>query len=381
LFDLPDLSTLRLCSMLASLAFGAMFLVLRLGRPDDRALGHWAAGAFSYALVLVGFELAHGPPSIVAGALLHSLLAGSDILILTGIRAFDGRRSFARWMLLPLLGPGLVYGGLAWLDALGVALGAEAPRTVGTLALLLVKTGIAAMILRSGPTGAPHGRRIAALALLAYVPTYAIAIGADLLGLSAFQLGAMLPMLADQLLLAVLNISLLSLLVERAAATLQEVALRDPLTGTHNRAWLDRHRADLSRPDTAVILIDIDHFKTINDTHGHAAGDHVLAEFAARTDAIIAGQGGALIRLGGDEFVAIIPDQTLAGAEKLADRLLAIPATMATGLPGFTASFGVAMLRADNPDIGDAMARADRFLYRAKERGRGQVATAGPRAL
>lgn len=370
---LPDLFTLRLCSMLASLTFAIMFFTLRLGRGGTASLGYWAGSGAAYAAVLVGFEFARGAPGPLAGGALFALLALSDVLILSGVRSFEGQRAWQPWMLMPVLAPGLLYAGCL-LAAQGLDLPPQTPSTFGAVGLILTKSVVGIVLLRTRLSLAPRGRGIAGIALLAYIPTYCIAIGADLSDAASSDLAAMLPMLADQVLLAMLNLGLLSMSSERAAIELQHVALRDTLTGTWNRAWLHRSRTTLSVPGNAIILIDIDHFKKINDVHGHATGDEVLRTFARHANAAIAQHRGALIRLGGDEFVAVVPGMDAASADRLAGRLLDIPSQLAEpGLPAFTTSMGMTLVQQDDADLGDAIAGADRQLYLAKKRGRAQV--------
>jgi diguanylate cyclase (GGDEF)-like protein/PAS domain S-box-containing protein len=161
---------------------------------------------------------------------------------------------------------------------------------------------------------------------------------------------------------------------------LQRLARIDTLTGLANRRQFDelldkalaRHRRT-KRP-LALIFLDIDHFKPINDTHGHGAGDAVLKEFAARLQANLR-ETDAAARLSGDEFVVILDglgalDEAVAVATKL---LLAIRVGMAVGEQplSVTASMGLAYLDGAE-DIGAKalMVRADRALYQAKDDGR-----------
>jgi two-component system cell cycle response regulator len=163
------------------------------------------------------------------------------------------------------------------------------------------------------------------------------------------------------------------------------MAVTDGLTGLYNRRYMESHLASLlsqARPDRplSLMIIDIDHFKPINDTHGHAVGDEVLREFAGRIGRSIRGIDLAA-RYGGEEFVVIMPDTQLSAAASVAERLrLAIAeetfriSTHAAGLR-VTASIGVA-----GPGGGaDAMLkRADEALYEAKRSGRNRVVLQRP---
>ena len=159
------------------------------------------------------------------------------------------------------------------------------------------------------------------------------------------------------------------------ARELVEQVNTDPLTGALNRqglrAALMSTPAILAAP-MSVVFTDIDHFKHINDQHGHDAGDAVLRQFAAEITAGIR-SSDKLVRWGGEEFLIICSGTSAEQARVLAEKLR-------TGLknarwpitPGITASFGVAELT-PNDDIGDAIKRADEALYAAKDGGRDRV--------
>jgi len=174
------------------------------------------------------------------------------------------------------------------------------------------------------------------------------------------------------------TVNLLELLAAQASTCLEKLAnvrnlhrqaLSDPLTGLrHGRAFglrLSRALADR----TALLAIDIDAFKSINDTLGHAAGDRVLIEMAQALQKALR-QGDELFRIGGDEFVAVVDVPTPAVAVTVAERL--VEAARATGQ---TVSVGVAVRRAtESPQ--QTMHRADLALYAAKASGKDAVKVA-----
>ena len=164
-------------------------------------------------------------------------------------------------------------------------------------------------------------------------------------------------------------------------ARLTNAAALDPLTGCYNRrefenqtqrsiAAATRHKSELS-----VIMLDIDHFKQVNDTYGHLAGDQVLKTLVTivqqnmRTDDILA-------RYGGEEFIAVLPKTCKQEAMELADRLRQIiqesPVQTETGSIRVTASFGVAT-HIPHTDINRLIQDADAMLYKAKRNGRNTV--------
>lgn len=164
--------------------------------------------------------------------------------------------------------------------------------------------------------------------------------------------------------------------------TIRKLSVTDALTGVGNRRHLDEvlppecERARRYGHPLALVLLDLDHFKLINDQHGHEAGDLVLRDTGELLRGFVR-QSDVAVRLGGEEFVVLMPNTTLAEATSAARRLCgAIESHRATALPIVTASLGVAaMVPGDTPS--SLLARADAALYRAKESGRNQVAVAG----
>jgi two-component system cell cycle response regulator len=166
-----------------------------------------------------------------------------------------------------------------------------------------------------------------------------------------------------------------------------EMAVTDGLTGLHNRRYLERHLTSLVQQATArqkplsVLVLDIDHFKQINDTFGHAAGDEVLREFSRRVRKAVRGIDLAC-RLGGEEFVVAMPDTDAALALLVGERLRQKIAGDAFPIPEtgksitVTVSVGVSSLGSAGDTASDLIKRADAALYRAKRDGRNRVAAA-----
>ncbi|PTD95362.1 sensor domain-containing diguanylate cyclase [Pseudothauera lacus] len=163
---------------------------------------------------------------------------------------------------------------------------------------------------------------------------------------------------------------------------LQRLASTDLLTGLPNRrAFLTRLEQEQARMQRfgsagAVLMIDLDHFKRINDSYGHAAGDAALRLFAERAQACLRATD-LLGRLGGEEFAALLPGTDAAGATLLAERLrteiAAAPFPSPQGALTITVSVGVATLSGGDTRAEMALARADAALYRAKSCGRDRV--------
>jgi diguanylate cyclase (GGDEF)-like protein len=164
----------------------------------------------------------------------------------------------------------------------------------------------------------------------------------------------------------------------------RQLATEDGLTGIYNRRHLlelaerSHGRAVRGATQLAAIMVDIDHFKRINDTYGHAVGDTVIAEVARRLRTSLR-PGDLLGRYGGEEFLLLVHTSP-ASAHDVADRVLAT--ISGTPVPAgarelrVTASVGVAHLLPTDRDLGALLDRADRALYQAKDQGRDRVAVA-----
>lgn len=167
---------------------------------------------------------------------------------------------------------------------------------------------------------------------------------------------------------------------------LKELSNTDPLTHLYNRRYLmetlerEFQRAARKNDHLSLVMVDIDHFKKINDTYGHQEGDRVLTEVAAYIKGLIRRYDTAS-RYGGEEFVVVLPETSLSHARQFADRLrLGVQDLVFDGsLQGLTVtvSLGVATYPSSRVDCLDSLFRqADEALYRAKRNGRNRVETA-----
>jgi len=167
---------------------------------------------------------------------------------------------------------------------------------------------------------------------------------------------------------------------------LRAQATRDPLTGIHNRGFFDemlrtQHAAARrSGAPFSLMMVDVDHFKTINDAHGHAEGDRAL-RVIARALVRVARASDTVCRYGGEEFSLILPGTSLEAAAQLAGRIRQeVPAACArehlAGNTRITVTLGLAVYPGDGAEIVDLMRTADRRLYRGKDEGRDRVVSA-----
>ncbi len=162
----------------------------------------------------------------------------------------------------------------------------------------------------------------------------------------------------------------------------EELSRTDELTGLNNRrAFFDlakgfEDQARRYKHDLSFLMLDIDHFKTINDTYGHPVGDEVLRRVSETFMRVIR-QSDVAGRIGGEEFAILLPETALVNARELAERLLAaiseIVVATDNGDVSVTVSLGLVDRKDSNATVEELMSRADRALYRAKELGRNRI--------
>jgi diguanylate cyclase (GGDEF)-like protein len=170
--------------------------------------------------------------------------------------------------------------------------------------------------------------------------------------------------------------------LERTNRELQALSVKDALTNVFNRRFFNQKiaeewmRASRHGRAFALLMVDIDKFKAINDTHGHVGGDHVLAKVAAVLKNVVCRPGDTISRYGGEEFAVLLPDTGIPGAEKVAEVLVqrvaqekilfnevTIPVTISIGL-------AICRIGELDTDLQSFIERADKALYHAKEGGR-----------
>ncbi len=207
-----------------------------------------------------------------------------------------------------------------------------------------------------GPAGDPLGLD----SITVRLPIQWVAATNALVSIAAFSIiGGLLMVLSAQ---------------RQKLVRLSEENERDPLTGVGNRRYLQRalRRQTIGRPDVAALVLDIDHFKRINDTWGHDAGDRVLRELASRVAETVR-TGDIVARTGGEEFVVLLPsgsiDQAVEIGTRIAEAVRSSPFDTAEARVRVTVSVGIAVGAPSDA----LLARADTALYAAKHRGRDRV--------
>jgi diguanylate cyclase (GGDEF)-like protein len=176
------------------------------------------------------------------------------------------------------------------------------------------------------------------------------------------------------------SMTMVLMAAERSRNQLIGLAHHDPLTGTLNRTGLSQQLPPLSAQPVSLLIVDIDHFKQLNDEHGHATGDEVLRLFAKVSKGIMQ-SGDLLARQGGDEFLIVLRDVDREEAVSIANRIRLSFAAAVMQMPDLaifpTLSIGVATRGDGVTDFERLMQKADEALYRSKREGRNRVEASG----
>ncbi|MHB1102575.1 MAG: GGDEF domain-containing protein [Devosia sp.] len=310
-------------------------------------------------------------------------------LLWQGARVFERRKPF---VLVVLLTP-VVWIGLCLIPPFFASMAA---RVVGVSLFNAAFCALAAYELWRGRAEALASRKPAIVVLLTFTALMLLRVAT--VNLLPFPMGA-LPL--DPVWMGIFNLAvfvhasflgflLIALTKERREAEQRGFAILDPLTGLMNRrAFMSQversgRRRKFGREPLALLVLDLDHFKSINDRFGHDVGDRVLVAFATVAEAC-ARPADQLYRMGGEEFCFILPDTTLLDAIAVAERVRKAFADNSVqtgrGRASATVSIGVAMTDHAGCDLELLLAAADAAVYEAKARGRNRVVVADPIAL
>jgi diguanylate cyclase (GGDEF)-like protein len=176
------------------------------------------------------------------------------------------------------------------------------------------------------------------------------------------------------------SIGLVLMATERLRTELEHLVTHDALTSALTRSRMNEacerelERCRRHGHSMALLMMDLDHFKAINDTYGHQTGDRVLVGFVSKVKTLLR-SADLLGRFGGEEFIAVLPETTLEEAIAVAERILQI-SPQSELAPSCTVSIGVTTNHKDSDTADTLLARADNAMYRAKARGRNRLETA-----
>lgn len=379
-----DMLTLELTLTLAYFFFGVLLASLWCMRRSEAALFWWAS--YNLACSAGHLLLSIGEPRLrgTMDGLVAGLLGLGYLCIWVGCRRFAGQSVDWRLLwLLPLTAAALV-------TPYGPAGGSLAAKS--GMHSLMIMLMCAICLVHEWRAQKGEYLMMRNLALACFAVTFVVMLGrlADTLlnppqaqDYLAHNIGHALINLISLSLVMFLGISVLLMSSERQQRKLDNLARTDALTGVLNRggfARLSRRHFDRCRRDgrpASVLLMDLDHFKTINDSHGHDAGDRMLCAFAEMAGEVIR-PGDLLGRHGGEEFCALLPGSTVVEAYTVAERVRSRfeQLRIEPGL-GTTVSIGVAQIDFDagNP-LDAALQKADQALYEAKRLSRNRVSVA-----
>ncbi len=176
-----------------------------------------------------------------------------------------------------------------------------------------------------------------------------------------------------------MSISMILMATDKLRAELEHLATRDSLTNALTRRSMndsieqELQRCKRNQRQMSLLVMDLDHFKTINDTLGHQAGDQVLVRFVNNVNRLLR-QVDQLGRFGGEEFVALLPETSLDDAQHVAQRILALASAKGdASVPACTVSIGISTNSLPEDTVDTLLARADAAMYRAKSNGRNRV--------
>ncbi|MDC6378918.1 diguanylate cyclase [Pseudomonas graminis] len=374
-----SIDTLYFTSTISRATILFIFGVLLISQPRAGHLWHWCV-----ALLCSGIgTLMNGPYSEVVKVsqflplLTMMLFAISLLASWTGLRIFYGRHVHLSWWLISIL-PSAVY-------MFGIQVGAPAELMLTSLYLFAALMAVMPLyeILTSSDRRI-FSQYVVGLAFGIYTIVLMLSAALILIGKLAAdsQRSAVISLAFDQVASILVYFGYIAMAGERAALDLHRQAETDILTGLTNRRGGNRllerlHAEALERRGYSVVIGDIDHFKRVNDTFGHEAGDIVLKLLAERLTRLMRKNDG-IIRWGGEEFLVVLPHTQIKEAEMLAERLrqqvAAEPFKIGDRNLDMTLSLGISACRVDDSKFGETIVRADQALYRAKKEGRNRVA-------
>jgi len=384
-----DVNTLFVVTIYVEAILGLLLLFAWAQNTAIYAVCWWGFAHLIRAASVMLFGMYGTAPDLITIDLANALLFTAFAVTWTGARVFDGR---------PVEPVYLVTGAVLWLLVSRLPVLAEAINTRALIASGIITTytwltayefwrGRSEQLVSRWPAifmlfahGALYLLRTPLVAMLPWSPA------------DAMYGSVWLTVLSFEALLFTISVAfiLLAMAKERTELRHRTAAMVDPLTGIANRrAFLhdaeELTKRHLAKPrPTAVLLIDLDHFKSINDRFGHALGDRVLEVFtdAARQSF----RSSDLIgRLGGEEFAAIMHDISHEKAVAMAERLRERFAQSAQEVDGrpvcATVSIGIVICQEAALDVPELLAQADQALYFAKENGRNRVEVASLEAF
>ncbi|HJV73544.1 MAG TPA: GGDEF domain-containing protein [Noviherbaspirillum sp.] len=376
--QLDPRSLIFVAGLLGLLCSAILFMLRRSFPPTIGGLVYWSRGLLSMVVASLLFGLTDFIPPFFSAVLANALLVSGIMSFYIGFRHFFGMPLHLGWLVRVLI---LVIGYIAWYTYVEDNYPARALLITATTSMLFFAC-TALVGKKSGGTLA--GRFTSVI----FAGIGIISTGRVLTLILQFDATSKLlsPTLSQKIYLAAIAFAVLAITLgammmanERLRTALEFIASHDHLTQAFARgAFIELLTKELARSrrnrrPLALLMFDLDNFKSINDRHGHAVGDRVLIDFVRRTRKLLR-QQDSLGRHGGEEFVAMLPETTLEEAKAVAERICSgIAEGSDEDLPRYTVSIGVALATNDEAPVDALMSDADRMLYRAKGNGRNRV--------
>jgi diguanylate cyclase (GGDEF)-like protein len=369
-------------TVFTSAVAGGLLLTSWLQHRNAKALLPWG---LAFLMAAAGTALVAGRgvvPDIWSIVIANAVLALAYGAMWSGVRVFEGRR------LHPV---GAVAGAVIWPFACSINAFYSAPTARAALmaAIGIVYTLLAVIEFWRARADPALSRRLIMIVLTVHalsIPFRIPLVGA-LVGTEPADADLVTFVTFESMLVAMCGAYLFgSLAKDRIALRYKQASLVDPLTGAANRrAFLKQGarlvlRARRAGRSVALLLFDLDHFKSINDGFGHSAGDSVLTAFC-RVASEQLRPTDLFARMGGEEFACLLPDTSREEAVAIAERVrAAVEATVQKSAPEpFTATVSIGAAVANDADsLASLLAKADHALYRAKQNGRNRVELAYP---
>jgi len=383
-----NVPTLWAAFIINFLALGLIWAYILHSYPTLQAARYWTASAFTIVGAAV---LAMG--TTVTGSLVPLLFAGTTAVLAVCLAAMGVRRFYGETV------PWGQTAAIAALTFAGLSIFIFAYDSA-TIRILIYSAGLSVPLALSLPLLLPKrdgrvnaGARLAGFVVIVIIAVCTVRVVDKLLETGDFTIvhsGApqSIMILALIFLSMVCNFGFLLMAMDRLRNEVADLALIDDLTGVGNRRQLLQRlgeecaRSDRSDQPFALLVIDLDNFKTINDTHGHAAGDACLQHFTLMAQTRLR-PGDLLARTGGDEFCVMLPASTLREGAAIARRIIDVCREDAAGCVGnevpLSVSIGVAQWTRDIGAFPDRLiAAADHALYVAKKEGRDRLSVYEP---
>lgn len=358
------------------------FVLLSLWPTKIPGVKAWTVGNVlgfaGFLLYAFGREL----PPLIAFELANAVYAAAGAAILVGYRQFFDRPVFLPWVIASVVA---VFAGIGLFHY-------QFDSFVARSGVVALHQGLIALFIALTVRRSPKGRRsqypivftaVMAILIVAGHATRMLVYGINGAGLTALLQPSpwnLLFISLGTLALPALTFGAVMVLHDNMLAKLEDVANHDFLTGAWTRraffALAEREFMRMRRSGRrmALLVIDVDHFKKINDTLGHAAGDQVLIDLVLRAETVLREGIDSFARIGGEEFGLLLPETDVAEAVAVAERLRVLlnRADPQLRRPMYSVSIGVAVSRPDEP-MRELMRRADLALYQAKQEGRNRV--------